>query len=408
MFSIKPEIVKHEIREMLNQKPNMKEMKTMTGDWVNKKIYIFGAGKRGKFVLSKLRELGVVVEGFIDNDSTKQGIIDNVKCFSLDEIVVDSEDIIIIISPKERGEKVNQVKEKKMQWIYYEDVILPLFYLIPPKYMSDDFCNVRPFNWYESPYQDLKLIHQNEDEYFKKKEVLGIDFNFEKQLQLLRSFEKIELHKWNFDKEETGCNRYYYNNSMFGKGSADILYYMMRTIQPKKIIEVGSGFSTAAMLDTNEIYFDGEIEISCIEPNAQRLKSVIKPSDRLVINETELQNIPLSYFEKLEENDFLFIDSSHVSKIGSDVNYYLFEILPRLKKGVYVHIHDIAYPMEYPKNWIYEGRAYNEMYMLRAFLMYNNIFSVQFYGEMLSVDYPELLNDNFKEIGGSIWLRKDK
>ena len=82
----------------------------------------------------------------------------------------------------------------------------------------------------------------------------------------------------------------------------------------------------------------------------------------------KLQDVDLKEFDKLKSGDVLFIDSTHVSKIGSDVNYLFFEILPRLHRGVYIHIHDIFYPFEYPKDWIDEGRAWNENYILRAFL----------------------------------------
>lgn len=281
-------------------------------------------------------------------------------------------------------------------------------YLKPRKYMPDDFCNVKPFNFYESPYADMEEVHKEESDIWgnRARSIEGIDFNDKRQMQLLDEMTRIPAHIWP-DKAGGSENRYYYDNWMFGKGSADVLYYMMRIIEPKRIIEVGSGFSTAAMVDVNEQYFDGSIDISCIEPDTGRLRKLLKPSDKVSINETKLQMVSEGFFDILDRGDILFIDSSHVAKVNGDVNYYFFEIFPRLKSGVYVHIHDIPYPMEYYKPWVYEGRAYNELYLLRAFLMYNSLFSIQFFGEYLMDQYSERIPKEMTEIGGSIWLRKE-
>jgi hypothetical protein len=124
-----------------------------------------------------------------------------------------------------------------------------------------------------------------------------------------------------------------------------------------------------------------------------------------------IQDVSLKEFDALEENDILFIDSTHISKINSDVNFILFEILPRLKPGVYIHFHDIFFPFEYPITWAYEGRAWNEAYLLRAFLQYNSEFRVvamnsflhKFHLEHLAIKMPLCTMNP----GGSIWLRKN-
>jgi hypothetical protein len=84
-----------------------------------------------------------------------------------------------------------------------------------------------------------------------------------------------------------------------------------------------------------------------------------------------------SIISNLNENDILFIDSTHVSKFNSDVNCIIHNILPALSKGVYIHFHDVMYPFEYPKNWLIEGRAWNEQYILRAFLEFNTNFKLR-------------------------------
>jgi len=136
---------------------------------------------------------------------------------------------------------------------------------------------------------------------------------------------------------------------------------MIRHLSPKRFIEVGSGYSSCVVLDINELFFDNRISLTFIEPHTELLFSLIKESDKETskIIPTDLQDVGLEVLSELCPEDILFIDSTHVSKIGSDVNHIFFEILPRLARGVYIHFHDVFYPFEYPKEWIYEGRAWN-------------------------------------------------
>jgi hypothetical protein len=123
-----------------------------------------------------------------------------------------------------------------------------------------------------------------------------------------------------------------------------------------------------------------------------------------------VQDIESKIFSELTRGDILFIDSSHVSKIDSDVNHIFFRILPLLASGVHIHFHDIGFPFEYPKEWIYEGRAWNEAYLLRAFLQYNKFFRIEFYNEFMALYYPEKLKEylpiSMINPGTSIWLER--
>ena len=117
--------------------------------------------------------------------------------------------------------------------------------------------------------------------------------------------------------------------------------------------------------------------------------------------------------EALEAGDFLFVDSSHVSKTGSDVNFIFFEVLPRLKPGVIIHFHDVFTPMEYPRSWVMKPGAwfgFNEIYILRAFLMYNPEFEIIMFNTFLEEHHEEWFRKNMplclENKGGSIWLRK--
>jgi hypothetical protein len=123
-----------------------------------------------------------------------------------------------------------------------------------------------------------------------------------------------------------------------------------------------------------------------------------------------VQKMPVTLFSELQANDILFIDSSHVAKLGSDVNYLIFQVLPRLQPGVLVHIHDIMWPFEYSREWVMEGRAWNEVYLMRAFLQYNRAFDILLFNSFLGHRYRDLLGGLMPTFlansGGSLWLLK--
>jgi len=117
------------------------------------------------------------------------------------------------------------------------------------------------------------------------------------------------------------------------------------------MIEVGSGFSSLLIADVNTRFLNNSCKFQCIEPYPREfLVGGVAGVSELIVQ--KVQDIPPGYFETLDEGDILFIDSSHVCKTGSDVNFLYFEILPRLKPGVLIHIHDIFLPLEYPQEWV--------------------------------------------------------
>ena len=149
-----------------------------------------------------------------------------------------------------------------------------------------------------------------------------------------------------------------------------------------------------------------------IEPDPDRLYSLLSPDDRSIATVLvhRVQEVSLSVFDQLEAQDLVFIDSSHVAKIGSDVTFILLRILPRLKRGVLVHFHDIFYPFSYPLSWIREGRAWNESLFLRAFLVGNSQFQLVAFNSYAGYSFPEVFRDRFpaflNKTGGSMWIRK--
>lgn len=244
------------------------------------------------------------------------------------------------------------------------------------------------------------------------REIPGIDLNESGQLELLAEFESL-YSAIDFPEFRTNGRRYFYENPAYSYSDAIMLNCMMRKFRPNRIIEVGSGYSSCAMLDTSENFLEKAVSLTFIEPYPELLKSLIFPGDldSIRIVPSRLQDVEIEVFRKLQANDFLFIDSTHVCKTGSDVNYLLFNILPSLHSGVHVHIHDIFYPFEYPKEWVLGGRSWNEVYALRAFLQFNSHFKIELMNTYLEHFHKARFADRMplclKNSGGSIWLLKN-
>ena len=163
--------------------------------------------------------------------------------------------------------------------------------------------------------------------------------------------------------------RYFTNNPSYGHGDGSILQAFLRHLRPARYLEVGSGWTTALALDTNDRYLDGRLRLTCIEPYPDDLSRLIRPGDDVEIIVSPVQDVDLARFKELESGDILFIDCSHVVKTGSDAHYLITRVLPVVPSGVYIHIHDMFWPFEYPRSWIEEGRVWTEAYLLHAFLL---------------------------------------
>jgi hypothetical protein len=270
-----------------------------------------------------------------------------------------------------------------------------------------------PPGHYYSPIPSLDEVRRDEALIFDEvpRVIPGVDLREREQLDLLERF-KDYYREQPFGPHKVPGRRYYFENDAYAYSDAIVLYCMMRHLAPRRYVEIGSGFSSCVALDTNDLFFGGAIATTFIEPYPERLLSLVAAEDhaRMTVIPRRLQDVALETFDVLEANDILFVDSTHVSKVHSDVNRIFFEILPRLKPGVHVHFHDVFYPFEYPKAWVYEGRAWNEAYLLRAFLQYNpafpmvfmNTFMERYHEGVFRADLPLCLRNP----GGSIWIRK--
>lgn len=266
---------------------------------------------------------------------------------------------------------------------------------------------------YYSIITSVDELKQNEDKVWFNENIdgiQGINLNVDEQVNLVQQFEKY-YNEIPFTEHNNDINRFFYDNGFYFYTDAIFLYSMIRYYCPKQIIEIGAGFSSSAMLDTNEQFLNNSIEFTFIEPYPDRLKGLLRSGDSpsSTIIEKKVQDVDLETFKKLNPGDFLFVDSSHVVKTGNDVNYILFEILPCLKSGVFIHFHDIFYPFEYPREWVFSGKNWNESYFLRAFLMYNDAFEIKLFSNYLHRFQKEVFKNMplcYKDHGSNLWLLK--
>jgi len=267
--------------------------------------------------------------------------------------------------------------------------------------------HVTPVNFYQ-PIPETRSLP--ETLWNRLSELHGIDMNDAVQLDLLRNqFPRFRREYEQIPAEPTGePGRFHCNNDLFGGADALVAYCMIRHFQPRLIIEVGSGFSS--LIAAEAIAKNKNSALICIEPFPQDFLRQGFPGLRSLI-EKKVEEIDLEFFSQLSCGDILFIDSSHTVKIRGDVNYLFLELLPRLKPGVIVHVHDIFFPFDYPRDWVMdELRFWSEQYLLQAFLSFNSEFEVLIANHYLAHYYLEDFKQTFPHSPswskGSFWMRR--
>lgn len=271
-----------------------------------------------------------------------------------------------------------------------------------------------PRGHFYSPLPDLEEVSSAGDELYASdcSRDGEIDLRVESQLALLHELGAFHAD-FDWPLNASPGRRYYLGQEQFVLDDALMLFGVLRWLRPARVIEVGSGHSSALMLDTNDRFLDGATQFTFVEPYPDRLLSVLHQQDleRQTLLRRPVQAVDLRVFEELREGDVLFIDSSHVARIGSDVNFLFFRVLPALRSGVVVHFHDIFWPFDYPTEWVLRGRAWNESYLLRAFLMHNDRYEILLFNHFLATLHADALARAMPRLkgaggGGSIWLRK--
>lgn len=241
----------------------------------------------------------------------------------------------------------------------------------------------------------------------------GIQLDAIKQLKFIEALEgRHEIASAPEDRPDG--DGFYYRNGSYEHGDADLLYSMIRTFKPRMVLEIGSGMSTRvarkAIRKNVEIDPAYRCRHLCVEPYEQKWLEEV--SVELIRERVEL--LDKAIFSELDENDILFIDSSHVIRPQGDVLFEYLEVLPALRKGVIIHIHDIFTPFDYPEEWLFARKVlWNEQYLLEAFLSFNDRFETLIASNWLARTqneaYAALLPAvarNRKCQPGNFWIRR--
>jgi len=296
-------------------------------------------------------------------------------------------------------------------------VLYPISFLLDKRhylYWEKHGYHISPV-FFHSPLPDTREL--TEENFTKKSDLDAIDVNEQGQIALLKLFRRKFFGGYRvLPMGPTSVpHQYFLTNGSFNSVDGEILYCMIKHFLPKTIIEVGSGNTTYLMAQAiAEVQKEKDHHCSLTSydpyPNAIVRNGFSKFA---ALQPIRIQDVERSRFEALQKNDILFIDSSHIVKIGSDMQYLFMEVLPHLRKGVIVHFHDIFIPEEYLRRWFVEDYEFwNEQYMLYAFLQYNNAFKVLWGGNYMRLRHPDLLMQSFPSfqrdpiIPGSFWIQK--
>lgn len=272
---------------------------------------------------------------------------------------------------------------------------------------------------YYSPLPDIDEVRRTHAAVAdrSRRHVPGIDLHAAAQRDLVRAFAAYQNDLPFPRQARDGC-RYHLDNPFFAFGDGVVLWSMLAHFRPQRVVEIGSGYSSAAMLDAADA-LQLATSFTFVDPYPQRLLSLLGAADRQRCNVVEraVQTVDTGIFDNLTAGDLLFIDSSHVAKFGSDLNYLLAEVMPALCPGVLVHVHDVCWPFEYPLHWFEDGRAWNEAYMMRAFLQFNDAFEILLFNDYLAAQHADLLAECLPLMlerpaspltlgNSSLWLRR--
>ena len=274
-------------------------------------------------------------------------------------------------------------------------------------------------NHFYSPIPDTRILRARKDLWEEEMELVGVDLRIEEQLNLLENVFVKFREECDFPLNETSSqHEYYIKNNSFGLMPAIVLHCMIRHFTPKTIIEVGSGNSTfvsarASLMNQSQ---GSSTRVIAIEPYPNQVLQEGFPGLSELIPQ-KVEEVDIESFSQLEEGDILSIDSTHVVRMGGDVNFLYLKILPRLNNGVVVHIHDIFFPKNYPEFLILGHQVFfTEQYLLQAFLTYNNRFEVLWCGSYMYLKYKEKLQTTFplreglgfpqNYFSSSFWMRK--
>lgn len=309
-----------------------------------------------------------------------------------------------------------KVVRTKVRWL----IARLLSFVLPRSVMADPACfamwerrgfHVLPVHFYSPvPTTDqLEAILEQESE------LRGLAFDLEQHLAFLESLTRWRDEYDALPEQSRNDGGFYLRNNNFESVDAELYYAIIRELRPKRIIEIGGGFSTrlaALAIKCNHDDGGANTSFTVVEPFPdEQLRAGIPAVTKLI--RSPLQDVPLETFDELDSNDVLFIDSTHVVAPGSDVCVEILELLPRLRQGVFVHFHDVFLPRHYSRQFLLDRRfIWTEQYLLQAFLAFNNEFEVIFPAYFVHFHARDALRAAFRSYDaavtrpGSFWIRR--
>jgi hypothetical protein len=240
----------------------------------------------------------------------------------------------------------------------------------------------------------------------------GIDWDVDAQLRFVHEQLGDAMREFQPPASANGDRWQYATNECYTLADATLLYGMLRSLRPRRVLELGSGHSTLVTAQAGRANAaDGHpLELDVYDPFPSVVGEGLPGLGRL--ERTPAQDVPLAAFERLQAGDVVFVDTTHTVKVGGDVNFIVLEVLPRLAEGVVVHLHDIFLPYEYPKKWLEDyGLYWTEQYLLQAFLALNSGYEVLAALHALQRGRRDQLADVLAPAavdwpGGAFWMRR--
>jgi hypothetical protein len=223
-------------------------------------------------------------------------------------------------------------------------------------------------------YYEPQFDHRRPRQPFSRERTLpGIDWRASEQLEMLARFSSLSEELRGIPRRKPDPLDFYLDNEAFLSGDAEYWYQLIRVLKPRRIFEAGSGHSTLMARRAIRRNQEQDSDYRCRHVSIEPYEAPWLESTGVTVVREKLEDLDVAFFSELEENDILFIDSSHVIRPQGDVVFAYLELLPSLGKGVVVHIHDIFSPANYPGEWLEKHvRFWNEQYLLEAFLSHNH------------------------------------
>lgn len=275
-----------------------------------------------------------------------------------------------------------------------------------------------PPTHYYSPLPDMHLVKRNLGRWYREADLTGVRMDADEQLGLL---EKLKAYS---PESNSLTNFAQISAEGFGLGygevEAHLLHCMIRHLKPHRIVEVGSGVSTYFALNALEKNYQADgigSTMVCVEPYPTPKLRQLAAQNRITLHRKQVQDVAPGLFREMDEGDILFIDSSHVTKVDSDVNFLYLEVLQKLRKGVMIHVHDIAFPFPTcpPEHPMFNHSVFwNESALVRAFLTWNTAFDIVMCQSYLHYKFPESIQkvvkiyDKRRHFPSSLWFAKTK